>query len=253
LANPRALIEDWYATAVQGVVEVYSPRMALIYASIGLLEEQNLDPSNHFFLPEGRHVNFYERRDKYVADQDKAIAEIETERSARLAEVEAVENEIDEAEEDEMEKEFWDTVYAIVQQIVREGFELTIGDFKMKYDPAKPLGGEGSVFHDAREQVFVALKIDPESPLGKFVKDPINSTVDNLDAELEVLKENMDRELTKAKEDLDKELTKAKSDLDRELSKAKKDLDAELTRWRKGAEDLIGNLGRALGGILPKL
>lgn len=235
-------------TGVKKIEEFFGPLILSCEVFIGMLEENNQDPSDYFNIHEGQRVNFYKRRDELMAQREEAVKDLELKiahQRERLKEV----------EQQEGESAWEEIAIAVIQELVKDGVKIKVGD--IEWDSSKPLGGEGSVFDDLRNGTFLALGIDPDSALADILRDPFNklSEVENLDVAeaLGDIKNVADKALTDIKAETDKALTDIKNSTDKALSDVARETGKALTDARKSVDKAIKDVGRELGRASSKL
>jgi hypothetical protein len=162
-------------TAIQKGIEkiemVFAPLINAVNIKIGRLEKANQDPTKYYDIDEDLVINYVEIRDIYIAEKEKAISSYSSEMNKEL---DALGSTPDGAEAPPTS---WEKVaFLIIKHALEEGIRIKIGN--VEWNSEKPFGGKGSVFDDLRNTAMKAIGIDPDSDLGKIIKDPINSTVD---------------------------------------------------------------------------
>lgn len=232
--------------AIQNGIEkiemVFAPLINAVDIQIGKLEKANQDPTNYYDIEEDEFINYIEIRNIYVSQKEKAIDSFQTKMDGEIA---ALENISEGADAPPVSWE--EAVFVIIKYALQNGVKIKIGN--VEWDSKKPLGGEGSVFDDLRSAAMKSIGIDPDSELGKIVKDPINSAIGlgkNIGQETEKALNNAKNETEKALQNIGNTTEKAVADVKRETEKALNDA-------RKTAEKAVQDLSREVGKHIPKV
>jgi vacuolar-type H+-ATPase subunit E/Vma4 len=227
---------------IEQIEMVFSPLINAVDIQIGKLEKANLDPTNYYDLEEDEHINYVEIRKIYVTEKEKAITSYLAEMDKEII---ALENTPEGAEAPPVS---WEkVVFVIIKYALQNGIRIKVGN--VEWDSQKPLGGEGSVFDDLRNVAMKSIGIDPESDLGKIIKDPINSAKDlgeNIGKETEKALNNANRETEKAVNNIAKVSEKAIADVKKETEKA-------LADARKTAEKAVQDVVKVVSKNIPKI
>lgn len=252
--TPREKIVLAIENGIQKIESVFNPLIAGIDLKIGILEKAGQDPSKYFDLDENSFVDYPALREAYANEKEKTIAEFSQKMDAELKKL----DEAEESQEEESEIPWAEIAFYLIKSALENGVKIKVGD--VEWDSTKPLGGEGSVFDDLRNASMRGMGIDPDSDLGKFIKDPINSISElgeNIDAETEKaltdIKKASDKALTDAKRETDKALTDAKKATDKALTDVKRETDKALTEARKAAEKVVKKAVEDVVKKLPKV
>ncbi|CAB9495816.1 hypothetical protein [Alteromonas macleodii] len=251
--SPREKVVTAMENGIKKIEEVFTPLIASIELKIGILQKAGQDPSNYFDLDDNEFVNYLEIRDAYIAEKEKTVKEFSAKMDDELKKF----DEADTPEKEGGEIPWAEVAFYLLESAMENGIKIKIGD--IEWDSTRPLGGEGSVFEEMRSAAMRSMGIDPDSDLGKALKDPINAIGDlaeNLGAEGEKAMENIriatDKAFTDAKRESDKALTNAKNATDKALTDVKREADKALTDARKTVEKAVRDVARELGRLLPK-
>lgn len=242
--TPQEKVQDAIKKGIEKIELVFAPLITAIDIQIGKLEKAGKDPSNYYDLDEDRHINFIEKRDLYASEKEKAILEFQAKMDEEVAKME---NMPDTETGGEQDIPWEKIVFYIVKSALENGVRITIGDYK--WDSGHPIGRKGEFFYELRDDALQAIGIEPDSDLGKVVKDPFNSLRD--------LGKNIDREtdeaLTRVRVATDKALDDAKRETDEALTRVKVATDKALTDARKTTDKAIKDVGREIGRGWKKL
>lgn len=253
--TPQEKIQKAIEQGIEKIEMVFAPLITAIDIQIGRLEKAGQDPTKYYDLEEDEYVDYIAIREVYVNEKEKAIAEFQAEMDK---EVQKIANSPEPETPAEGDIGWEKVVFYIIKYALENGVKIKIRD--VEWDSSKPLGGEGSVFDELRSGAMKAIGIDPDSELGKIVKDPLNAAKDlgkNLDREtgkaLTDIKVATDKALTNAKRETDKALTDVKKATDKALTDVKKTTDKALTDARKTADKAVKDVAREIGKVIPKV
>ncbi len=178
--TPREKFEKVVQDGLQKIEDIYQPLLTDINLKITDAELNNQDPKDYYDESKKARINLIAIKEIYLNSMNETVSrfneKMEIERQKIIdAEIAAEQTQPAEAPENE----WYQILFLIIKQVLEEGVQIKIGD--VEWDSSKPLGGEGSVFDEVRTATMRSVGIDPDSDLGKILKDPLNAPKDILD------------------------------------------------------------------------
>jgi hypothetical protein len=238
--TPREQIQKAIQDGTLQIEMVFAPLINAVDIQIGKLEKANQDPAKYYDLENDEFINYFEIRNIYVQQKEKAITEFLLKMDTEVIKLESL------AENADAPAISWEqTAFVIIKYALENGIKIKIGN--VEWDSTKPLGGKNSIFDELRNTAMKSIGIDPNSEFGKIIKDPINAAVnigENIGKETEATLNNIKNTTEKALEDVNATTGKALSDIKRETDKALEDA-------RIASEKAIQDTARELGKIIP--
>jgi hypothetical protein len=234
-------VQESIKQGIEKIEMIFAPLINAVDMQIGKLQKANQDPSKYYDLDQDETINYFAVREVYVKAKNEAIEKYSIEMDK---EIQRLEN----TPEVEGSSVGWEQiVFLVIKSALEDGVRIKVGN--IQWDSTKPLGGKNSVFDDMRNISMRSIGIDPDSDLGKIVKDPFKAVIDlggNVGSETEKTLNDVTKATEKALNDASKTTDKALSDVKRETDKA-------LTDARKVTEKALQDTTRELGKVIPKV
>ena len=210
--------------ALKAIDDIFDPLISQVAIFVGRLEAAGHDPSKYFDVEENETIDYAR-----ILDERK---------TAKADAVKRVNDEYDSFEGPESggsettESAWWKLVLLIIESVLRDGVRITIAG--VRWDSSKPIDG---IISDVRDKVFAAIGIDPNSEVGRLLRDPLNRVQD--------YGVNIANETGRA-------LENAVRETDQALQNATREAGTVINNVARETGNALSNVAREVGRVIPR-
>jgi hypothetical protein len=219
-------------SSLKEIDEIFDPLINHVALFVGRIEVAGGNPSNYFDVEENEYIDYKARLEQREAAKYDAVRKVKE----SFEQLPPPDGQEDSPEADNFVK----AVLVIVQQVLKDGLRITIGDFK--WDSAKPIDGFKKTFDELKDKILQEMGIELKSELEKLIRTP-GRFVGDLPANV---KNEVDKALGDIQRESDRILARATEDAAKIVANSKREID-------RAATNVVREIGRSIQKIkIPK-